>query len=209
MAYRPTQRTEARKAETRARIVAAARELIARGGYVAASVAAVADRADVAVGTVYRHFHSKSALFAEVFREAARHEADAMREALEANPDAPASERLGAGFETFARRALRGRRLAWALLAEPVDPAIEAERLRLRRDYRDMVATVIADGVSRGELPAQDPETTAAALVGATAEAMVGPLSPAANGGGGEATVAAIVNFCVRAIGNEPVSVNA
>jgi AcrR family transcriptional regulator len=209
MAYRATERTEARKAETRARIITAARELIAQGGYVAASVAAVADRAGVAVGTVYRHFHSKSALFAEVFREASQHEADAMRASLEASPDAPATERLGAGFETFARRALRGRRLAWALLAEPVDPAVEAERLELRRNYRDMIAAVIADGVARGELPAQDPEATAAALVGAAAESMLGPLSPTANGGDAEATVAALVNFCIRAIGKEPVIVNA
>ena len=41
------------------------------------------------------------------------------------------AERIAAGVETFARRALRGRRLAWALLAEPVDPAVEAERLHL------------------------------------------------------------------------------
>ena len=48
-----------------------------------------------------------------------------------------ATERIAAGVETFARRALRGRRLAWALLAEPVDPAVEAERLVFRRSYRD------------------------------------------------------------------------
>ena len=81
MAYRTTERTEARRAETRERIVTAARELIAEGGYVAAQVAAVADRAGVAVGTVYRHFPSKSDLFAEVFREASQHEVDAMSEA--------------------------------------------------------------------------------------------------------------------------------
>jgi AcrR family transcriptional regulator len=209
VAYRATRLTEARKAETRAQIIGAARELIAEGGYVAAPIAAVAERAGVAVGTVYRHFHSKSALFADVFREASQHEADAMRAAIDADTAAPARERLAAGFEMFARRALRGRRLAWALLAEPVDPAVEAERLHLRRNYRDMVAAVIADGVASGELPPQDPETTAAALVGGVAEAMVGPLSPTANGGDGEATVAALVNFCVRAIGKEPNSVNA
>ena len=43
-------------------------------------------------------------------------------------------------METFARRALRGPRLACALLAEPVDPAIEAERLAFRRAYRDVFA---------------------------------------------------------------------
>ena len=83
MAYRTTERTKARRAETRARIVTAARELIAEGGYVAAPVAAVADRARVAVGTVYRYFPSKSDLFAEVFREASQHEVDAMAAAVQ------------------------------------------------------------------------------------------------------------------------------
>jgi putative ABC transport system permease protein len=96
MAYRTTERTEARRAETRERITTAARELIAEGGYVAAQVAAVAERAGVAVGTVYRHFPSKSELFAEVFREASQHEVDAMREAVHAIRE-PACERIAAG----------------------------------------------------------------------------------------------------------------
>ena len=107
MAYRSTERTETRRAEIRERITAAARELIAEGGYVAAQVAAVADRAGVAVGTVYRHFPSKSDLFAAVFREASQHEVDAMRAAVEAN-HGPAADRIAAGIDTFARRALRG-----------------------------------------------------------------------------------------------------
>ena len=143
---------------------------------------AVADRAGVAVGTVYRHFPSKSDLFAEVFREASQHEVDAMRDAIEA-ANGPAAERIAAGIEAFARRALRGRRLAWALLAEPVDPAVEAERLHFRHSYRDLMAEVIAEGIEAGELPAQDVDATAAALIGAIGEAMVGPLSPTAKRG--------------------------
>src|SRR5258706_4828882 len=123
MAYRTTERTEARRAETRERIVTSARELIAEGGYVAAQIAAVADRAGVAVGTVYRHFPSKSDLFAEVFREASQHEVDAMAAAVHAS-SGTAAERVAAGVEVFARRALRGRRLTWALLAQPVDPSV-------------------------------------------------------------------------------------
>lgn len=200
MAYRTTERTEARRVATRGRITAAARELIAEGGYANAPVAAVARRAGVAVGTVYRHFPSKSELFAEVFREASQHEVDAMRAAT-ADQRTPAPERIAAGVETFARRALRARRLAWALLAEPVDPAVEAERLNFRRSYRDVIAAILADGVEAGELPPQDAEASAAALVGAIGEAMVGPLSPTANGGDPEAAIAALVSFCVRAIG--------
>ena len=62
MPYRPTERTEARKALTRERIVAAALEQVAEGGYRSAAVQAVAVRADVATGTVYRHFPSKDDL---------------------------------------------------------------------------------------------------------------------------------------------------
>ena len=112
VAYRPTQRTEARKAAVRERIVAAARELIAHGGYAEAQVAAVADRAGLATGTLYRHFPSKAELFAEVFRNASQHEVDAV---VAADADgAPRRRRDRGAVETFAACALRGRRLAWA-----------------------------------------------------------------------------------------------
>jgi AcrR family transcriptional regulator len=216
MAYRSTERTEARRAETRGRITTAARELIAEGGYVAAPVAAVADRAGVAVGTVYRHFPSKSDLFAEVFREASQHEVDAMSAAMEVDARArdgatrymSAAERIAVGIEAFARRALRGRRLAWALLAEPVDPAVEAERLHFRHSYRDLMAEVIAEGIESGELPPQDVEANAAALIGAIGETMLGPLSPTTNGGDPDAVIASLINFCTRAIGEETTRVN-
>jgi AcrR family transcriptional regulator len=208
MAYRSTERTEARRAETRQRITTAARELIAEGGYLAAQIAAVADRAGVAVGTVYRHFPSKSELFAEVFREASQHEVDAMREAIQASGGSPA-QRITAGIEVFARRAMRGRRLAWALLAEPVDPAVEAERLHFRHSYRDLMAEVIREGIEAGELPEQDVEVTAAALIGGIGETMLGPLSPTENGGDPEALIASLINFCTRAIGEEHARVNA
>jgi AcrR family transcriptional regulator len=218
MAYRSTERTEARRAETRRQITTAARELIAEGGYVAAPVAAVADRAGVAVGTVYRHFPSKSDLFAEVFREASQHEVDAMRAAISASTG-PAAARVATGIETFARRALRGRRLAWALLAEPVDPAVEAERLHFRHSYRDLMAEVIADGIEARELPPQDVDATAAALIGAIGETMLGPLSPTHPQNGSrlaarprttdpDALIASLINFCTRAIGEEPVNGN-
>jgi AcrR family transcriptional regulator len=203
MAYRTTERTEARRAQTRERIVSAALELISEGGYVAAQIAAVAERAGVAVGTVYRYFPSKSDLFAEVFRVASQREVDAMSAGAAATEGGSSLERIALGTETFARRALAGKRLAWALLAEPVDPAVEAERLHFRHSYRDVIAEIVADGVRTGELPQQDVEVTAAALVGAIGETMLGPLSPTENGTNPEATIASLVTFCKRAIGEE------
>ncbi len=209
MAYRPTERTEARRAATREGIVAAARELIAHGGYSEAPVAAVAERAGVATGTVYRHFPSKADLFSEVFRTASQHEVDALSDAAASAPGGAAAK-LAAAAEAFARRALRAPRLAWALLAEPVDPAIEAERLAFRRAYRDAMAAVIIEGVDAGELPPQDAEVSAAALVGAIGEAMVGPLSPTAGPHDPEALISSLRDFCVRSVtGKEPALVNA
>jgi AcrR family transcriptional regulator len=200
MPYRPTERTEAKRREARERIVRAAHELIARGGYREASVSSVAARARVATGSVYRHFPSKAELFAEVFRRASQREVDALASA--SSGEGPVPERLVAGVERWARRALRGRRLAWALLAEPVDPAVEAERLAFRRAYRDVMAGLVREGVERGELADQDPDLTAAALIGAIGEALVGPLSPA-NGRAPDTddrVIAALKTFCVRSV---------
>lgn len=206
MPYRPTDRTEAHRLRTRQRIVRAAHELIARGGYRQAAVTAVARRAGVATGTVYRHFPSQAQLFAEVFRRASQREVEAVSGATAGAGRAP--DRLAAGVETFARRALRGRRLAWALLAEPVDPAVEAERLVFRAAYRDAFAAVLRDGVDAGELPEQDCELSAAALVGAIGEALAGPLSPtAASTRAEDALVAGLLAFCLRSVTEEPAHV--
>src|SRR6185312_2703477 len=139
--------------------------------------------------------------FAEVFREASQHEVDAVTAAA-GESGGSAVARIAAAVETFARRALRGRRLAWALIAEPVDPAVEAERLVFRRAYRDAFAGVIADGVESGELPAQDPELSA--------EALVGPVSPTAAAREPEALIASLRDFCIRSVtGKELASVQA
>jgi AcrR family transcriptional regulator len=199
MPYRPTERTEARRLATRERIVAAALQRVASGGYRSAGVQAVARDAGVAVGTVYRHFPSKGDLFAEVFRRASQRELDVVVEVTEPSGERPATERVAAAVEAFCRRALAGPVLAYALIAEPVDPAVESERLRFRIGYRDAFARVLEDGVRDGELRPHDSGTVAAALVGALAESLVGPLSTS-NGGSREALIATLVQFCQEAL---------
>ena len=199
MPYRPTERTEARKAATRDAILAAAIDQLAAGGYASASIQAVAARAGVATGTVYRHYESKSALFAQAFRTAARRELDAFA-AVTADDGRGATERIGAAVEAWARRALAEPKRAYALLAEPVDPAVEAERLEFRRGYRDVLSGVMRQGIERGELAPHDTETFSAALIGATAEALVGPLSTQSRPAADEALVASLVSFAAGAL---------
>jgi AcrR family transcriptional regulator len=196
MPYRPTERTRARLAAARETVVGAAVAQLAEGGYASASVATVARRAGVATGTVYRHFPSKSDLFAEVFRRAAQTEVDELRRMTHRGE--PVKQRLAAWVEAFIRRALAEPVRAYALIAEPVDPAVEAERLVFRRAYADLFAGALREGIDRGELAPHDPDLVAAAIVGALAEALVGPL--ARRDSGADALVAGLQSFVLSAV---------
>jgi AcrR family transcriptional regulator len=190
-------------APTRERLLRAARELIEEGGYSAASVVAIAGRAGVAAGTLYRHFESKEELFVEVFRSVCDREVEAMGvAAAQMAPGSSHVDRLVTVLSTFAQRALRRPRLAWALIAEPVDPLVDAERLAYRERYSALTAETLRLGIAAGELPEQDVELTAAALVGGCGEALVGPLSPlAASTPAREEILPALETFVRRAVG--------
>src|SRR4029079_13715172 len=96
--------TDEEKARTREAIVAAAHDQIAQDGYASASVIAVAQRAGVATGSVYRYFPSRAELFVEVSRRAAGRELELIAEIV----DRPGSvrERLRGRVEAVRRRAL-------------------------------------------------------------------------------------------------------
>jgi AcrR family transcriptional regulator len=188
---------------TRERLLASAQELIEEGGYGAASVVAIAERAGVAAGTLYRHFASKEELFVELFRAVCDREEDAMRAASVAlGADCSHVQRLEVVLGTFAERAMSNPRLAWALIAEPVDPLVDAERLAYRERYAQLIATGLRAGIEAGEVPEQSVELTAAALVGGCGEALVGPLSPlAVSRPSKEEVLAALQTFVRRAVG--------
>jgi len=197
MPYRPTERTRARLAAARERIVAAALTQLAEGGYASASVVAVARRAGVATGSVYRHFPSKGELFAEVFRRAAQREVDVLISMTDLHE--PVTQRLAAWVEAFVRRALAEPVRAYALIAEPVDPAVEAERLTFRRAYADLFERALRDGMRAGQLPELDAQLAATAIVGALAEALVGPLQR--REAGADALVAGLQTFVLQSVG--------
>jgi hypothetical protein len=73
---------------------------------------------------------------------------------------------------------LSQRKLAWGILAEPVDVDVTASRLASRREISGEISGRIEAAVRAGHLPAQDTALAAAALLGALHEALVGPLSP-------------------------------
>lgn len=205
MAYRETEKMRIRKAEARQRIVSCAYQCVAESGFHSARVTTIAAMAGVATGTIYRHFESKEDLFAEIFRLATQREVDKVAEALSTQGDA--TVRLETALRQFAERALRGPVMAWSLIAEPVDPKVEEERLAYRQAYAELFEKAISEGIEEGCIPEQDARQSSTCLVGAIAESLVGPLSPAQAASQAEpindnyeSLVNSILRFCIQGL---------
>src|SRR5690625_1256197 len=124
VAYRTTPATREAKRSRREALLRSAHEAVAETGFAAASVKTIAAGASVSAGTVYTYFGSREELLAEVFQRAAAAEFAAVRDAVaraaaDGATDGSLTRELTALVHTFARRALAGRTLAWALLIEP------------------------------------------------------------------------------------------
>lgn len=103
-------RPQARGVATRGRLLAAAEELFTRRGYAGTSMADVAARAGVGVGTVYHHFPDKRALLLELVdawgqRATSRHLSDLDRARfLGDDPRAAISSWLRSAYERLRKR---------------------------------------------------------------------------------------------------------
>ena len=201
MAYRRTPAVQDRLDALRRRIINCAIDQVAEHGYGGCSIAAVASRAGIGTGTVYRHFANKGELFAEVFRIVSVREVATLVEARDRGREESNSGvgAAAAAVQSFVERALSTPTLAYALLAEPVDPQVDAERLFFRRTFRDALAVAVDDAVVSCEIPPQDTTVTAACMVGAIAEALVVPL---ARGDADSGIVPSIVTTVIRSLGH-------
>src|SRR6266581_1404958 len=179
MVYRRTEKTVRRLAQRHGAIIAAARASAAEGGMAAVQVAPVAARAGIAAGTVYRYFPSKTDLVAALVA---------------------AVSALAAAIATFASRAMAQRRLAWAVIGEPVDAQADAVRLVYRQALAAEFQTRIERAIRGGHLPAQDAHLSAAAAVGALLESLIGPLASASAEGELE-PVEALMLYVLRGLG--------
>ncbi len=198
MVYRRTENVVRRAAQRHAAILDAARDAAAAGGMGAVQIAAVAERAGIAAGTVYRYFPSKTELVAALVTAMSEREIGAMRAAAAAAPG-PLSA-LAAAIATFAARALRNRRLAWALIAESVDAEVDGVRLTYRRALESEFRTRLDAAIAARTLPEQDLDVVAPALVGALLEGLVGPLAPEAENSERDA-VQTMMLLALRAVG--------
>ncbi|SED45938.1 TetR/AcrR family transcriptional regulator [Pseudomonas anguilliseptica] len=207
MAYRTTALRIDRDQALRERIISAALARVAEGGFAALTMQALAEDVGIATGSLYRHVQNKGELAAEVFAVASQREVDALA-AIVRGAGSPV-QRLAAGLERFAARAWDSRRLAFALIAEPVDAQVDEQRLLYREAYAELFVELLQEGVAAGQFHVQQINLIAACLVGAIAEALVGPLSPPARAAREAGYPApslaevsqALTTFCLRAVG--------
>jgi AcrR family transcriptional regulator len=173
MPYRKTDKVTRKLAARHAAILAAAREALAAGGMGAVQIAAVAERAGIATGTVYRYFPAKTDLVAKLVQVLALEEVAALGSAARAAPG-PLSA-LAATFLTFSARVLVRRRIATALLTEAVEVDVAAARAPYRAAVGAEFERLIAAALAGNHLPEQDAKLTATAVLGALIAGLIGP----------------------------------
>ncbi|RLT91710.1 MULTISPECIES: TetR/AcrR family transcriptional regulator [unclassified Ketobacter] len=204
MVYRATEFTENRKAQTRERLLKESKKLVSLAGFRGLSIAEAARCSAIATGTVYRYFPSKSELCVAVFEQATQREIDAVSQA--GTTAHSATQRLRSSLECFIQRALQNPTLAYALIAEPVDPELEQTRLIYRAHWAESFSTLIRLGIEQGEFIPQPETLCATALVGAMAETVIIPLQQARHDANTDTTPLTqshcqqIVAFCLRAV---------
>jgi AcrR family transcriptional regulator len=157
------QRADAR--ENRQRLIAAAREAFAGGD--AVPLEAIAQRAGVGIGTLYRHFPQREALVEAVYRD--------QIEDLRAGADALLASRapadaLRAWMDLFAEWAAAKRGMVQTLAAMRSSGALDFDASR--RQIEAIIATLLSAGIATGELRADlDPADLRSLLAGILAAA--------------------------------------
>lgn len=163
MSLEPRQRADAR--ENRERLIKAARDAFAGGESVA--LEAIAERAGVGIGTLYRHFPKREALVEAVYRdqiEDLRAGADSLL-ATHAPADA-----LRGWMDLFAGWAAAKRGMVQTLATMKSSGALDFDASRL--EIEAVIGTMLAAGIAAGELrDTVDPADLRSLLAGILAAA--------------------------------------
>jgi TetR/AcrR family fatty acid metabolism transcriptional regulator len=149
----------------RERIVAAARRRFETYGYRRTSIAEIARDAGIAVGTVYRYFPGKEAIFLAVVEDLNDAWLAESRRALDGPGTATDRlQRLGAASIRFAA----DNALITAIAMRDTDivfaPLLERVHEDMQRRNVAMIAGVVRDGIREGTFRDVDPERTAYVL---------------------------------------------
>lgn len=182
------------------KVLQVTRELISEGGWSAAQISTIASRASLATGSVYRYFDSKVDLCVQVLARVSQREAEVAAGIIDSPGDA--TSRLHDVVAMFVRRAARQPRLAYALIAEPCEPALDEARLQYRDALARQIARLIDDGAKRGEFVDLPSDVLSTCITGAMMEPLIRPLARASRPQKAEIETLAeqVATACVRMV---------
>lgn len=202
MSYKRSSLMQERMEQNRQAILQSARELIAQGGIKDAQIQAIAERAGVSSGLVYRYFDNKSQVLIEVLSEAIQHEVKILNHIAES--ELSSKQKLDKAVTTFVKRAMNSPQLAYSLMFEPVDAELEHERFRSKQLIKQSMKDILAAGKINGEFGFEDLNTAALCVVGAMTFVVIEPLNPSRNvmfdQNYKDYFVKQIAEFCVNAV---------
>lgn len=161
--------------DTLKNVIQVTKDLVAEGGWSAAQISVIANRAGLATGSVYRYFDSKVDLCVQVLSEVSQREADVVAGIIDTPGDA--TSRLHDAVAMFVRRAARRPKLAYALIAEPCEPAIDEARLKYRDALARHFARLLEEGQRRGEFVDLPSDVLSTCIIGAMMEPLIRPLA--------------------------------
>jgi AcrR family transcriptional regulator len=142
---------------TRQRLLRAALDLYTTIGFRATTTPAIAARAGVAEGTIYRHFSGKEHLLNEVYRNAQRWGAGLIKE-TEPNGYHAVSVRLSGIARRLLDAAARDPALTRMLLRSRDDQHLDERSREAAREFRQTLQQVVAGGGSEGAVRSGPPE---------------------------------------------------
>jgi AcrR family transcriptional regulator len=142
---------------TRRRLLRAALELYTSNGFRATTTPAIAARAGVAEGTIYRHFSGKESLLNEAYREAQRWGAGVVEESGGEGQTA-AAEWLGHIAGRIVEAAAQDPPLVRMLLRHRDDQHLEERSREASRQFRTALHRVVAGAKADGSLRTGPPE---------------------------------------------------
>jgi AcrR family transcriptional regulator len=161
--------SERAKLERRRQILTAAKTVFAEAGYHGASINAIIERAQIARGTFYLYFESKSAVFDSILDQALSDLRTRIRRIEVDDPAAPAPQvQLREQVVATLEYIVSDRPLALLLLSAGHTPDAEAaERLdQFFAEMRDLLRRALETGMEIGMLRPCQPQLVAAAMLG-------------------------------------------
>jgi AcrR family transcriptional regulator len=142
---------------TRQRLLRAALDLYTTVGFRATTTPAIAARAGVAEGTIYRHFSGKEHLLNEVYRNAQRWGAGLVKEP-EVNGHHLVPQRLGGIARRLLDAAARDPSLTRMLLRSRDEQHLDERSREASREFRVALQEVVAGGETEGQVREGPPE---------------------------------------------------